>query len=108
MKWFLILWAIPLCLLGSWYGLSYHDINFGYRILSRDLHDLVFMIYGDILGMPPEDVPGLALKAILLDTVLVIGIVVLRYRWRQIRDGVVRLFGKAEPAIVLRADQPAE
>ena len=57
MKWFIALWAAPMALLGSWYTLSYYDMNFGLSFLSRDLHDLVFAIYGNILGVPPEDVP---------------------------------------------------
>ena len=40
MKWFLILWAGPIALLGSWYGLSYYDMNFGIFMLTRDAHDL--------------------------------------------------------------------
>ena len=64
MKWFLIMWFVPVTLLGSWYGLSYHDINFGFIMLSRQVHDLVFEIYGSMMGMPPEDIPPLILKAI--------------------------------------------
>jgi hypothetical protein len=32
MKVFLLLWVTPMVLLGGWYGLSYYDINFGFRI----------------------------------------------------------------------------
>lgn len=103
MKWFLILWAVPIALLGSWYGLSYYDINFGYRILSRELHDLVFVIYGNLLGVPAEDVPGMVLKAILVDSVLVAGIVVLRYRRQRIMAFIRAVFGS-----VKQMDQPAE
>jgi hypothetical protein len=31
MKVFLILWVTPIVLLGSWYGLSYYDMNFGFH-----------------------------------------------------------------------------
>ena len=64
MKWFLILWAGPIALLGSWYGLSYYDMSFGVFMLTRDAHDLVFRIYGHILGIPPESIPPLVLRAI--------------------------------------------
>lgn len=84
MKLFLVLWITPLTLLGGWYGLSYHDINFGYRILSRELHDLVFAIYGSMLGMAPEAIPPLVLKAIVVDTGLVLGFILLKRRRKQI------------------------
>lgn len=103
MKWFLILWAVPIALLGSWYSLSYYDISFGYRILSRELHDLVFVIYGNLLGVPAEDVPGMVLKAIMVDSVLVAGIVVIRYRRHRIMAFFRSMFGSDEPM-----DQPAE
>ena len=84
MKLFLALWILPIALLGSWYGLSYYDINFGFRILSRDLHDLVFVIYGNMLGLPPEEIPPLVLKAIIVDSFLVLGIIMIKRRRREI------------------------
>jgi hypothetical protein len=57
-------------------------------ILSRDLHDLVFTIYGNLLGIPPESIPPLVLKAIILDTFLVIGFIVLKRRRKQIWAGL--------------------
>jgi hypothetical protein len=80
MKWFLLAWLIPVVLLGSWYGLSYHDMHFGFVMLTRRAHDLVFQIYGNILGMPPEVIPRLVIKAIFVDSLIVIGIVIFRYR----------------------------
>ncbi|CAK7255703.1 MULTISPECIES: DUF6105 family protein [unclassified Shinella] len=90
MKWFLILWAGPIALLGSWYGLSYYDMSFGFFMLTRDAHDLVFQIYGHILGIPPEDLPPLVLRAIIVDSFLVLGIIAFRRRgkiaaWWQAR-----------------------
>ena len=96
MKVFLILWIIPIVLLGTWYGLSFYDINFGFHILTRDLHDLVFTIYGNILGIPPESIPPLVLKAIILDTFLVIGFIVIKRRRKQIWVAVRKLFGWTE------------
>ena len=80
MKWFLILWAGPIALLGSWYGLSYYDMSFGIFMLTRDAHDLVFQIYGHILGIPPEDLPPLVLRAIIFDSFLVLGLIAFRRR----------------------------
>lgn len=92
MRTFLILWVTPITLLGGWYGLSYYDMNFGYRILSRDLHDLVFIIYGDLLGIKPESIPPLVLKAIILDTFLVLGFIVIKRRRKQIWSAIMGWF----------------
>ena len=92
MKWFLILWALPLGLLGAWYGLSYYDINFGLQFFSRDLHDLVFQIYGSLLGMEPEAIPGLVLKAIIVDTAIVLGLIMLKRRGHSLLSGIKSLF----------------
>ncbi len=82
MKWFLILWITPVSLISAWYGLSYYDLNFGFLMLTRDVHDLVFKIYGDILGIPPEDIPPLLLRALIVDSLIVLAIVAFRYRKR--------------------------
>ena len=87
MKWFLILWAGPIALLGSWYGLSYYDMSFGIFMLTRDAHDLVFQIYGNILGIPPEDLPLLVLRAIIFDSFLVFALIAFRRR-KQITHAV--------------------
>ena len=90
MKWFLILWAFPIALLGSWYGLSYYDMSFGIFMLTRDAHDLVFRIYGHILGIAPESIPPLVLRAIIVDSLIVFAIIAFRRRkkiiaWWQAR-----------------------
>jgi hypothetical protein len=85
MKWFLILWAGPVALLVSWYGLSYYDMSFGFFMLTRQTHDLVFTIYGNILGLPPGTLPPLVARAMLFDSGVVFAIVVFRKR-RQIAE----------------------
>lgn len=85
MKWFLILWAAPISFLLAWYGLSYNDISFGFFMLTRETHDLVFEIYGQILGIAPERLPPLLLRALVIDTLLVLAILAWRRR-RAIRD----------------------
>ncbi|MBP2533450.1 MULTISPECIES: DUF6105 family protein [Agrobacterium] len=80
MKWFLILWAGPVALLGSWYWLSYYDMSFGFYMLTRQTHDLVFEIYGNILGLPPESLPPLVARAIALDSLIVFAILAFRKR----------------------------
>lgn len=83
MKWFLVFWAGPIILLGTWYGLSYYDMNFGFFMLTRQTHDLVFQIYGNVLGLPPEVLPGLVARAIVVDSLLLFAIIAFRRR-RQI------------------------
>lgn len=80
MKWFLILWAGPVALLGLWYGLSYYDMSFGFFMLTRKTHDLVFQIYGNILGIPPQDLPPMVARAIAFDSLIVFSIVLFRKR----------------------------
>jgi len=92
MKWFLFLWAMPIALLGGWYGLSYYDMSFGIFMLTRDAHDLVFQIYGHVLGIPPEDLPPLVARAIVFDSFLVLALIAFRRRrkiaawWRARRQ----------------------
>lgn len=92
MKIFLVLWVMPIVLLGSWYGLSYYDISFGYRILTRELHDLVFTIYGNLLGIPAETIPPLVLKAVIFDSFLVVGFIVIKRRRKQIWSALCGFF----------------
>ncbi len=80
MKWFLILWGGPIVLLGGWYGLSYHDMNFGFFMLTRQTHDLVFEVYSNALGIPAEDIPPLVMRAIAVDSLIVFAIIGFRRR----------------------------
>ncbi len=49
------------------------------------MHDLVFRIYGSLLGVEPSAIPVLFLKACIFDTFLIVGIIAYRKR-RQIRE----------------------
>ena len=80
MKWFLILWAGPVLLLGSWYGLSYYDMSFGFFMLTRQTHDLVFEVYSQALGIPAQDIPPLVALAIAFDSLIVFAIIAYRKR----------------------------
>lgn len=84
MRYFVTFWLIPVGFLVAWYGLSAHDIAFGTTFFSRDMHDLVFGIYADMLGIAPEAIPPLLLKALVLDTALILGLIALRKRKRII------------------------
>jgi hypothetical protein len=80
MKWFLIFWAGPIVFLGAWYWLSYYDMNFGIFMLTRQVHDLTFQVYGRILGLPPETIPPLVARAIAVDSLVVFAILGFRKR----------------------------
>lgn len=90
MKYVFIAWAAPLLLFWGWYILSLNDMHFGYVMLSRAMHDLIFGLYGDILGLDPEIIPGLVARACIVDTLLIGAIWVFRRRrelaawWRRI------------------------
>jgi hypothetical protein len=80
MRYLIALWAIPLALFWGWYFLSLNDINFGYLMLSRRLHDFVFKLYGEMLGVDPSTIPPMVARACIFDTFLVAGIVAFRRR----------------------------
>lgn len=71
MRWILLFFALPLGSFWGWYFLSLNDINFGTVYFSRALHDLVFQLYGEMLGVDPDLIPGLIAKACLFDMSLV-------------------------------------
>lgn len=80
MRYILIFWAAPMGFFWGWYFLSLNDINMGMSFFSRQLHDLVFTIYGNILGMDPAVIPGHVARACLFDTALIFGIFAFRKR----------------------------
>lgn len=81
MRYLLVLWFVPLVLFWGWYGLASNDINFGILFFSRDVHDAVFTVYGNAIGVPAMDVPALVAGACALDTAIVAAIAA--FRWRS-------------------------
>ena len=80
MKYFVAAWAAPLVLFWGWFFLSLNDMNFGYVMLSRQVHDLVFNLYGEMLGVDPAAIPGMVAKACIFDSFLIAGIWAFRRR----------------------------
>jgi hypothetical protein len=80
MRWIFAFWALPMGIFWGWFFLSFNDINFGYIMLSRDVHDLVFQLYGETLGIDPVTIPALVAKACILDTLLLLAIWAFRRR----------------------------
>ena len=76
----LVLWITPLILFWGWYWTSYFDLRFGTMIFSRRLHDVIFRIYGEILGIDPTTIPPLLARACVLDSILVAALVAFRLR----------------------------
>lgn len=91
MKYILIFWGLPMGLFWGWYYLSYNDMHFGYLMLSRLLHDHVFEVYGQILGVDPASIMPLVIRACIVDTVLIFAIFAFRRR-QQIRSWALRRY----------------
>jgi hypothetical protein len=111
MRWIFVAWALPLGIFWGWYFLSYYDMNFGYVMLTRDVHDILFQLYGQMLGVEPATIPPLVAKACILDTILILAIWAFRRRkaiaawFAARRDSMserslrrVREAGRARPA----------
>lgn len=104
MRYVFLAWAAPLLLFWGWFFLSANDINFGSIYLSRGLHDLVFELYGNVLGLDPASIPWLVAKACVLDTLLILGIWAFRRRreikawWANRRTAEVTSFSAAREA----------
>lgn len=96
MRYILLFWAAPMSFIWGWYFLSLNDINMGTTFFSRQLHDLVFTIYGNILGMDPDAIPALLARTCLFDTALIFGILAFRKR-RAIRDWARIYTAPAQP-----------
>lgn len=80
MRYVLLFWALPMGLFWGWYGLSYHDMNFGFLFLSRQVHDFAFGFYGHLLGIDPATIPPLVVRACVVDTLLILAILAFRRR----------------------------
>lgn len=80
MRYIFALWAAPLVLFWGWFFVSLNDMNFGYVMLSRQFHDFLFQIYGQILGIDPTIIPGMVAKACIVDTLLLLAFWAFRRR----------------------------
>ena len=111
MRWVFGAWALPMGIFWGWFFLSYYDMNFGYVMLTRQVHDLFFGLYGEMLGVDPATIPPLVAKACIIDTLLILAIWAFRRRreiaaWFAVRRMAmsertlrrVREAGRARPA----------
>src|SRR5688572_32612168 len=74
MRWIFAAWALRKGVFWGRYFLSLNDMNFGYVMLTRDVHDLLFQLYGQALGVEPATIPPLVAKACILATLLILAI----------------------------------
>lgn len=87
MRYVFALWALPLTVFWGWYFLSLNDLNFGFVMLTRQLHDLVFELYGEMLGIEPATIPPLVAKACVIDTLLILALWAFRRRQQLLAWG---------------------
>lgn len=103
MRWVFAAWAFPMIVIWGWYFLSYYDMNFGFIMLSRQVHELVFQIYGEMLGIDPKLLPGLLARTCVIDTLFIVAIWAFRRRrsivaWLRNRRGTEAVERYAEAA----------
>jgi hypothetical protein len=114
MRAILLLWTLPLVFFWTWFALSANDVSFGTIFFSRQLHDLMMQIYGNVLGVSPDHVPSILAWACIVDTAIILAIAALRWRhrwlpqvraliarkgWLPTRSGQVRPVEKVDPAL---------
>ncbi|WP_182087029.1 DUF6105 family protein [Aureimonas sp. ME7] len=80
MRWLLSLWFLPISFLVVWLALASNDWSFGLFFFSREMYDTVFAVYGEALGVPPETLPPLVARALVLDSLIVLALYAFRRR----------------------------
>jgi hypothetical protein len=93
MRTFLLLFFVPMVTFWGWYLMSAADV--GYVMFSREMHEYVFFTYGQMMGIEPELLPPMIVRACIFDTFIVLGIWAFRRRreiaawWRKRQASVV-------------------
>lgn len=80
MRWLLSLWFLPIGFLVLWLTLASNDWSLGLHFFSRDMYDTVFRVYAKVLGVQPETLPPLVVRALILDSLIVLTLYALRRR----------------------------
>lgn len=103
MRYIFYFWFLPMSLFWAWFGLSYYDINMGTDFFSREMNELVFAIYGSILGLERETIVWLVVRACIVDTILIFAIFGFRKRhdikawWQARREKLADNTDPAQP-----------
>jgi hypothetical protein len=113
MRYFLFLWVLPVGGLAAWLFLASHDYAFGTLFFSREMYDLVFGIYANILGVEPAVLPPLIYKALVVDTLIVAALFALKRRkdimaWWKSRGYSARLQDRVTSVVADGPIHPAE
>ncbi|WP_279479559.1 DUF6105 family protein [Aureimonas sp. SK2] len=80
MRWLLSFWFVPIAFLVLWLTLGANDWSFGIHFFSRDMYDTVFGVYAGVLGVPAESLPPLVVRALFLDSLIVLALHAFRRR----------------------------
>jgi len=99
MRYFFIFFVIPMSLFWGWYLLAYHDVGLGTPIFTRQAHDHVFGIYGQILGIDPDTIAPMVARACVVDGSILLAIIAFRRR-KKIKSWLAekKLFQPAAPS----------
>ncbi|MGI9400529.1 MAG: DUF6105 family protein [Rhizobiaceae bacterium] len=106
MRYILLLWFAPLAFFWGWYGLSAYDINMGMVFFSRDLHDAVFAVYGNTLGVSPDKIPPMIAGASIVDSAILGAIAA--FRWRASWFPQARAWVESKYAYYFGSEQVSE
>lgn len=71
-------WLATIVFFRGWHVASYYDTGPTF-FLSRQFHDQVYAFYGKILDIPPSEIPERIFWLLVVDTLIVLSIVALRY-----------------------------
>ncbi|PZO75653.1 MAG: hypothetical protein DI629_16895 [Mesorhizobium amorphae] len=109
MRWLLILWGGPLVLFWGWYFISLNDWHFGFVLLTREAHDLIFQVYASAVGdltqqylgqrleIDPAALPGMLARTFFYDSLLLGALLAFRRR-KSIAAWVRARYAGAEPS----------
>lgn len=113
MRYFLLLWVLPVGGLAAWLFMAANNYSFGMFFFSRGMFDLVFGTYADILGVDASTLPPLVYKALVVDTLIVAALFALKRRkdiisWWNSRQSVTRFQDHTTAIAVTGPIHPAE
>jgi hypothetical protein len=113
MRYFLFFWLLPVGGLATWLYLASHDYSFGIFFFSRDMFDLVFGLYANVLGVDAATLPPLIYKALVVDTLIVAALFALKRRkdimaWWKSRGYAAHLQSRINATVADGPIHPAE
>ena len=73
-------WFAPITFLVLWLLMASNDWSLGIHFFSRDMYDSVFDLYANVLGVPAETLPPLVVRALVLDSLIVLALYAFRRR----------------------------